>query len=121
MMAGKRTISIRFHEDNVEDVQLYGWLAGEAGGSVSLASMIKTKIKVAYEMEQRSKERDEFHLQIIKVIRDEFQEAGMRFANILHSVDTGNNGEIVPSYPVEGNKLPEECRDLPNGVLDFLE
>lgn len=46
MMSGKKVISIRFHADSREDMELYERLELEAGSSASLASVVKTRIKI---------------------------------------------------------------------------
>lgn len=116
-MSEKRVISIRFCMDNKEDMEIYARLEEEAGKSVSLASIVKSRIRDSYKEEDVGYGNTEFVEKIVEVIRKEMQESGMKMMESLSSY-IGKVGE--PDWKEE-NKLPEISEELPNGALDFLE
>ena len=118
-MSGKKVISIRFHTDSKEDMELYEWLEQEAGISASLASVVKARLKDSYKKQEQ--QSDGLQDKIIAVVREEIQESGMKLVGAILSGMAGTVGTfpIVPA--VEEDKLPEKSEDLPSGALDFLE
>ena len=118
-MADKKVISIRFHMDSREDMELYEWLEQEAGISASLASVVKARLKDSHNKQEQ--QSDGLQDKIIAVVREEIQESGMKLVGAILSGMAGTVGTfpIVPA--VEEDKLPEKSEDLPSGALDFLE
>lgn len=118
-MSRKKVISIRFHTDSKEDMELYEWLEQEAGISASLASVVKARLKDSYKKQEQ--QSDGLQDKIIAVVREEIQESGMKLVGAILSGMAGTVGTfpIVPA--VEEDKLPEKSEDLPSGALDFLE
>lgn len=117
-MADKKVISIRFHNNSDEDMELYEKLEHEALNGGSLASVAKARIKSSYETATDSDLKE----QIVKVIQDEMQKFSMKMVGALlagskSGVSTEN---IVESQSESDSQLPEQSTDLPNGALDFL-
>jgi len=120
-MAGKRVISIRFHGDSKEDMELYERLELEAGTSASLASVVKARLKDSYRKQEQTDQNNGLQDKIIAVVREEMQESGMKLVGAILSGMAGT-GEALPILPTtDEDKLPEKSEDLPNGALDFLE
>lgn len=120
-MADKRVISIRFHKDNKEDMELYERLEQEAGSSASLAAVVKAKIKNSYSVKNQMEGTAELQEQIVSTIRMEMQESGMKMIGALLA-GMNSTGGMVQTIPItEESKLPEESGELPSGALDFLE
>ena len=118
-MADKKVISIRFHMDSKEDVELYKYLEKEAGATASLASVVKAKIRDSY-----NKPNNSLQDSILAVIREEMQELCMKLVGAVFSGMVGMdrvNGTITPKSVVDEGDLPEKSEKLPSGALDFLE
>lgn len=120
-MADKRVISIRFHSDNKEDMELYERLEQEAASSASLASVVKAKIRDSYIAENQIVGITELQEQIVSTIRQEMQQSGMKMIGALLSGMNGTGGMVQTISITEESKLPEESGELPSGALDFLE
>lgn len=123
-MADKKVISIRFHSDNKEDMELYGRLEQEAGSSASLASVVKAKIRDSYIAKNQAAGAAgtaELQEQIVSTIREEMQQSGMKMIGALLSGMNGTGGMVQTISITEESKLPEESGELPSGALDFLE
>ena len=117
-MADKKVISIRFHNNSDEDMELYEKLEHEALNGGSLASVAKARIKSSYETATDSDLKE----QIVEVIQDEMQKFSMKMVGALlagskSGVSTEN---IVESQSESNSQLPEQSADLPNGAFDFL-
>ena len=123
MMAGKKVISIRFHMDNKEDMELYERLELEAGSSASLASVVKAKIREFYYHQDKREQNTGLQDRLVAVVREEMQESGMKLVGaILSGIAGGNGGTVaVPRPIVEKANLPEKSEELPVGALEFLE
>ena len=61
-MADKKVISIRFHMDSREDMELYERLEQEAGTSASLASVVKAKIRDCYNRQDNKEQNTGLHI-----------------------------------------------------------
>lgn len=121
-MADKKVISIRFHEDNKEDMELYKRLESEAGTTVSLASVVKTIIRDFYNKQDRNAQNTGLQDRLVAVVREEMQESGMKLVGaILSGMTSRNSGPVISSSIVMKENLPEKSEELPVGALDFLE
>lgn len=120
-MSRKKVISIRFHTDSKEDMELYEWLEQEAGISASLASVVKARLKDSYNKQEQKEQSDGLQDKIIAVVREEIQESGMKLVGAILSGMAGTVGTFPIVPIVEEDKLPEKSEDLPSGALDFLE
>ena len=123
-MADKKVISIRFHMDNREDMELYERLEQEAGMSASLASVVKAKIRDFYNKQEGKEQNVDLQDRLVAVVREEMQESGMKLVGAILSgmgANHGTNLTVVPVSVAEKDNLPEKSEELPMGALDFLE
>ena len=74
-MTDKKVISIRFHTDSKEDMELYEWLEQEAGTSSSLASVVKDKIKNSYNKVDGNELNTGLQDKLVAVVREEMQQS----------------------------------------------
>lgn len=120
-MAGKKVISIRFHGDSKEDMELYERLELEAGTSASLASVVKARLKDSYRKQEQADQSNGLQDKIISVVREEMQESSMKLLGAILS-GMASTGAVLPILSTKDeDKLPEKSEDLPNGALEFLE
>lgn len=119
-MAGKKVISIRFHTDSIEDMELYKRLELEAGTAASLASVVKARVRDSYNKQDQGDTNGELQDKIIEVVREEMQQSGMKLVGAIMSGMTGTGGTIPINSVVTEDKLPKKSEVLPNGALDFL-
>ena len=123
-MSGKKVISIRFHTDSKEDMELYEKLEQEAGVSSSLASVVKAKIRDFYNKQEDKEQNIDLQDRLVAVVREEMQESGMKLVGAILSgmgANHGTNLTVVPVSVAEKDNLPEKSEELPMGALDFLE
>ena len=123
-MSDKKVISIRFHMDSKGDRELYQRLEQEAGTTVSLASVVKAKIRDSYNREDTWDKEIGLQDRLVAVVREEMQESGMRLVGAILSGMGVNNGINVTAIPIsvaDIDNLPEKSEELPVGALDFLE
>ncbi len=121
MMSGKKVISIRFHGDSKEDMELYERLELEAGTSASLASVVKARLKDSYNKQEQTDQNNGLQDRIVAVVREEMQESSMKLVGAILSGMAGTGGALPIVSTVDEDKLPEKSEDLPNGALEFLE
>jgi len=124
MAEQQKSIFIRFNMDDKNDRELYMKLTGEAGSSASLTAYVKKVLEEYFTLNIKIADRQEFHSQMLSVVREEMQSQGMKLAGaLLAGIGTG----VVPvqregSEAVE-TALPEVCEILPDelsSVLDFI-
>lgn len=124
MAEQQKSIFIRFNMDDKNDRELYMKLTGEAGSSASLTAYVKRVLEEYFTLNIKIADRQEFHNQMLSVVREEMQSQGMKLVGaLLAGIGTG----VVPvqrkdSEPAE-TALPEVCEKLPeelSGVLDFI-
>ena len=124
-MAGKqKSVFIRFNMDDEADCDLYLKLAEAAGSSASLTSYVKRALEEHFSVKMEITGRQEFHEQIVSVVREEMQTQGMKLVGaLLAGVGTVNvtvkQNEVIEN----GTELPDTCEKLPDelsGVLDFI-
>ena len=123
-MADKKVISIRFHMDSKEDMEIYERLELEAGASASLASVVKSKLRDFYNRQDSNEKNTGLQDRLVAVVREEMQESGMKLVGAILSGMGANNGTNLTVVPisVDGkDNLPEKSGELPMGALDFLE
>lgn len=96
-------------------------LAEAAGSSASLTSYVKRVLEEHFRIKMEITGRQEFHEQMLSVIREEMQTQGMKLVGALLA-GIGTVG--VPAEKDEAElavtELPEVCEELPeelNGVL----
>ena len=120
-MADKKVISIRFHMDSREDMEIYKRLEKEAGTSASLASVAKSRIRDFYNRQDGKEQNIDLQDRLVAVVREEMQESGMKLVGAILSGMAGSSGAVMLSPAVDKDNLPEKSEDLPMGALDFLE
>lgn len=124
-MAGKqRSVFIRFNMADEADCDLYLKLAEAAGSSASLTSYVKRVLEEHFRIKMEITGRQEFHEQMLSVVREEMQTQGMKLVGALLA---GIGTVSVPMMKCETESketgLPEICEELPeelNGVLDLI-
>lgn len=124
-MSGKqKSIFIRFNMDDKADKELYLKLSEEAGGSVSLTAYVKRILEEYLNIKTEMTERQQFHDQMLLMVREEIQPQGMKLVGALLAGIGTVNVQKIPEKPVmEEAGLPKECRRLPEdlrGVLDLI-
>ena len=124
-MAGKqKSVFIRFNMADEADRDLYMKLAEAAGSSVSLTACVKRALEEHFSVKMEISRRQEFHEQMLSVVREEIQVQGMKLVGAL----LAGIGTVNVSIKQEGTapmetELPGVCGELPDelsGVLDLL-
>ena len=75
-MTDKKVISIRFHTESKEDMELYRQL--EAGTSLSLAAVVKVKLRESYYQQIQPEENERMQEKMMAFIKEEMQTLGMK-------------------------------------------
>ena len=119
-MADKKVISIRFALDNKEDMELYKRLDLEAGNSASLASVVKSKIRESYNLQDMREQNASLKDKLVDVVREEIQRSSIKLVGAIISGIINNGATVMPMTNPNDNTLPEKCEELPDGALDFL-
>lgn len=123
-MADKKVISIRFHIDNKEDMELYNRLVLEAGTTASLAYVVKSRVRDSYNQRDEYKYSHDLYDGIITAVREEIQELSIKMIGTMISGIFGSNRvneNIISILNIDEEKLPEKSEEMPIGALDFLE
>jgi hypothetical protein len=119
-MSDKKTITIRFSQSSPSDMELYQLLEQDAGCSISLAAVVKNRLKQSYDSKEQNREDTDFQEQLITVIREEMQKSCMKIIGGLLSCRNDADNMMHTKAEAGENVLPEKSADLPNGALDFL-
>lgn len=124
-MAGKlRSVFIRFNMADEADCDLYLKLAEAAGSSASLTAYVKRVLEEYFSVKMEISERQEFHEQMLSVVRDEMQIQGMKLVGaLLTGIGTVSIPAVRSEAESEAIELPESCKELPeelNGILDLI-
>ena len=124
-MAGKqKSIFLRFNMADEADCDLYLKLTEAAGSSASLTSYVKRALEEHFSVKMEITGRQEFHDQIVSVVREEMQEQGMKLVGaLLAGIGTVNVPVRKNEIEKKETELPDTCERLPDelsGVLDFI-
>lgn len=124
-MGGKqKSIFIRFNMEDKADRELYLKLSGGAGDSASLTAYVKRMLEEYFIMNIKIADRQEFHNQILSVVREEMQSQGMKLVGaLLAGVGSVSISKPQTEIKPETAELPDTCEKLPDelsGVLDFI-
>ena len=124
-MAGKqRAIFLRFNMEDEADKELYLKLSEKADSSASLTSYVKRALEEYLNIKTEITERQQFHEQMLLMVREEMQSQGMKLVGaLLAGIGTVNVQKIPEKPMVEEAGLPEACGRLPEdlrGVLDLI-
>ncbi len=124
MAAKQKSIFIRFNMDDKTDKKLYLKLLEEAGGSVSLTAYVKRILEEYLNIKTEMTERQQFHDQMLLMVREEIQSQGMKLAGaLLAGIGTVNVPKLQDETVSKETKLPGLCEELPEelrGVLDLI-
>ncbi len=124
-MAGKqKSVFIRFNMADEADCDLYMKLAEAAGSSVSLTAYVKRVLEEHFSVKMELSGRQEFHEQMLSIVREEMQAHGMKLVGaLLARIGTVNTQTVRDKIISKETELPEVCGELPDelrGVLDFI-
>lgn len=124
MAETQKSIYIRFNMEDKSDNELYLKLMGEAGGSASLTSYVKKILEEHFSLNIKIADRQEFHNQMLSVVREEIQSQGMKLVGaLLAGIGTVSVSTLQKENTPKEVELPEVCEKLPdelNSVLDFI-
>ncbi len=124
MAEKQKSIFIRFNMDDTADRELYLKLTKEAGNAASLTSYVKRALEEYFSLNVKIADRQEFHDQMLSVVREEMQSQGMKLVGaLLAGIGTVNGSTPVDGVISEGTMLPDSCESLPDElrcVLDLI-
>ena len=124
MAENQKSIFIRFNMDDKHDRELYQRLTESAGSSASLTTYVKRALEEYFDLNIRIAERQEFHNQILSVVREEMQSQGMKLVGaLLAGIGTVSIPMARTETDPEEVELPETCERLPDelsSILDFI-
>lgn len=83
MAAKQKSIFIRFNMDDKADKELYLKLSEKAGSSVSLTAYVKRILEEYLNIKIEITERQQFHEQMLLMVREEMQSEGMKLVGAL--------------------------------------
>lgn len=120
----QKSIFIRFNMDDKVDKELYQKLSEEAGGSASLTVYVKRSLEEYLSLNIKIVDRQEFHSQMLTVVREEMQAQGMKLVGaLLAGIGTVGVSKTQVEAVSKKTGLPEICTELPeelSGVLDLI-
>ena len=124
MAENQKSIFIRFNMDDKSDKELYQRLTESAGSAASLTAYAKRALEEYLALNIRIADRQEFHNQMLSVVREEIQSQGMKLVGaLLAGIGTVSiSAPQAGTYPEEA-ELPETCERLPeelSSILDFI-
>ena len=124
MTAKQKSIFIRFNMDDTADKELYLKLTKESGNANSLTAYVKRILEEYLNIKTEISERQQFHEQMLLMVREEMQSQGMKLVGALLAGIGTVDVQKIPEKPVmEEAGLPEACGRLPEnlrGVLDLI-
>ena len=124
MAEKQKSVFIRFNMDDTADRELYLKLTKEAGNAASLTAYVKRVLEEYFSLNVKIADRQEFHSQMLSVIREEMQSQGMKLVGaLLAGIGTVSAATPVDGVISEGTMLPDSCESLPeelSGVLDLI-
>ena len=124
MAENQKSIFIRFNMDDRVDRELYLRLTGEAGNATSLTAYVKRVLEEYFSLNIKIADRQEFHNQMLMVIREEMQSQGMKLVGAflagigMVSIPTTQKEKLSGEIEVE---LPQACERLPDELQSILE
>lgn len=122
MAENQRSIFIRFNMDDTADKELYLKLTGEAGNAASLTSYVKRVLGEYFTLNVKIADRQEFHDQMLCVVREEMQSQGMKLVGaLLAGIGTVSNAMPENGTVSKGTELPERCKELPEELKSVLD
>ena len=121
-MAGKqKSVFIRFNMADEADCDLYMKLAEAAGSSASLTAYVKKVLEEHFSVKMEISGRQEFHEQMLSVVREEMQAQGMKLVGaLLAGIGTVSISEVKREAESNITELPEICEELPEELIGVL-
>ena len=124
-MAGKqKSVFIRFNMADEADCDLYMKLAEAAGSSASLTAYVKRALAEHFSVKMEISGRQEFHEQMLSVVREEMQAQGMKLVGaLLAGIETVSIPAVKHEAESNITELPEICEELLeelSGVLNLI-
>ena len=108
--------------DDKADKELYLKLSEKADSSASLTSYVKRALEEYLNIKTEITERQQFHEQILLMVREEMQSQGMKLVGaLLAGIGTVNVQKIPEKPMMEEAGLPEACGRLPEGLKGVLD
>lgn len=124
MAAKQKSIFIRFNMEDEADKELYLKLSEKADSSASLTSYVKRALEEYLNIKTEITERQQFHEQMLLMVREEMQSEGMKLVGaLLAGIGTVSVVKPEDEVTAKGTELPEACGKLPEdlrGVLDLI-
>ena len=124
MAEKQKSIFIRFNMDDKNDKELYQRLTESAGSTASLSAYVKEVLEEYFDLNIKIAERQEFHNQMLSVVREEMQIQGMKLVGaLLAGIGTVSIPMVQTEIDSEEAELPEICERLPDelsGILDYI-
>lgn len=124
MAETQKSIFIRFNMDDKADKELYLKLTEAAGSCASLTAYVKRTLEECLDLNIKIADRQEFHNQMLSVVREEMQSQGMKLVGaLLAGIGTVNIQTSQEKAVLKEAELPEACGKLPDelsGVLDYI-
>lgn len=122
MAENQKSIFIHFNMDDKADRELYMQLAGEAGNAASLTAYVKRVLKEYLGLNIKIADRQDFHNQMLAVVREEMQSQGMKLVGALLA-GIGTVSILEPREQTASGEtgLPEMCEELPEDLRGILE
>ena len=124
-MEGKqKSVFIRFNMADEADCDLYMKLAEAAGSSASWTAYVKRALEEHFSIKIEMSGRQEFHEQMLSIVRGEMQAQGMKLVGaLLAGIGTVSISEVKREAESNITELPEICEELPeelSGVLNLI-
>lgn len=124
MVKQQKSIFIRFNMDDENDRKLYLKLTKEAENFASLTVYVKRILEEYFTLNLKIADRQEFHNQMLSVVREEMQLQGMKLVGaFLSGISVGGISAQKTDIASNETALPDTCEKLPDelsGVLDFI-
>lgn len=124
MAGNQKSIFIRFNMEDEADKELYLKLTEKADSSASLTAYVKRTLEEYLNVKIEMSERQQFHEQMLLMVREEIQSQGMKLVGALLAGIGTVNVQKIPEKPIMDEAgLPEACGRLPEdlrGVLDLI-
>ena len=92
MAAKQKSLFIRFNMEDEADKELYLKLSEKADSSASLTSYVKRALEEYLNIKTEMSEREQFHEQIVLMVREEMQSQGMKLVGALLASIVPNSG-----------------------------
>lgn len=124
MAENQKSIFIRFNMDDRSDCELYQRLMEESGSTSSLTAYVKRVLEEYFSLNIKIADRQEFHNQMLAVVREEMQLQGMKLVGALLAGIGAAGMPFIQSATVSNMaELPEACDGLPEelqGILAYI-